>query len=83
MMPPPIAPPPRPAPQSEKPEAKMAHILRNPSKVALLRVGDGYYHQYSCYYWQTAMTSGKSLGWWCLLAVFFSLCALKLEITLG
>lgn len=39
MMPPPIAPPPRPSPQSEKPEAKMAHILRNPSKVALLRVG--------------------------------------------
>ncbi|KAK8753272.1 hypothetical protein OTU49_003650 [Cherax quadricarinatus] len=40
-MPPPVAPPP---PRlSEKPEAKMAHILRNPSKVALLRnmVGPG------------------------------------------
>ncbi|KAK3852458.1 hypothetical protein Pcinc_040957 [Petrolisthes cinctipes] len=44
-MPPPAAmpPPPRPAPQPEKPEAKMAHILRNPSKVSLLRnmVGPG------------------------------------------
>ncbi|XP_068209626.1 splicing factor 45 isoform X4 [Palaemon carinicauda] len=41
-MPPPLAPPPR-TPQSDKPEAKIAHILRNPSKVALLRnmVGPG------------------------------------------
>ncbi|XP_047472194.1 splicing factor 45-like isoform X1 [Penaeus chinensis] len=41
-MPPPVAPPPRPA-QSEKPETNIAHILRNPSKVALLRnmVGPG------------------------------------------
>ncbi|XP_071517527.1 splicing factor 45 isoform X2 [Panulirus ornatus] len=45
VMPPPVAPPPpRPSPAPmEKPEAKMAHILRNPSKVALLRnmVGPG------------------------------------------
>ncbi|XP_063588149.1 splicing factor 45-like [Penaeus indicus] len=41
-MPPPVAPPPRPA-QTEKPETNIAHILRNPSKVALLRnmVGPG------------------------------------------
>ena len=38
-MPPPMAPPPRTVGlQSDKPEAKIAHILRNPSKVALLRV---------------------------------------------
>ncbi|XP_042227133.1 splicing factor 45-like [Homarus americanus] len=42
-MPPPVALPPPRTPQSDKPEAKMAHILRNPSKVALLRnmVGPG------------------------------------------